>query len=162
MAVSVCQPRPSRSPVLRVIWKALAACGKPRLASTVQILIDRVSRLPCPRSMRLAVGPRQPTELVAQARLVGPDRENEIGTAPMQIVGMGALHVPRIGRDNTAGHLDAVEKFGEHGSLVCLRGHIDLVEHDRIVVADRCHDMSTPARRILDKSHCRRCASRHL
>ena len=74
------------------------------------------------------LAPGQGRELGEQARLVALDGEQETRAAPGQVGGVTTLGVHRIGRDDRAGDVDAVQQEREHRDLVCLRPHLHLAQ----------------------------------
>jgi hypothetical protein len=75
------------------------------------------------------VAPGEGGELGVQAGLVALDDQQVVRSAAVQVSGVGALGVQRVGGDDRAGDLDTVQQRAEHRDLVGLGGHVHLPEH---------------------------------
>ena len=71
-----------------------------------------------------------------QAGLVALDDQQVVRAAPGQVGGVGALGVQRIGGDDRAGDVDAVQQRGEHGNLVGLGAHLHLAQHHAVSMVE--------------------------
>jgi hypothetical protein len=79
-----------------------------------------------------------PGQRPPQGRLVALDREQIVGAAAVQVVGMSALAVQSVRGDHAVAQVsDGVEYRHEGGQLVCA-DHLDLGKHQPVsVVEDR-------------------------
>jgi hypothetical protein len=123
---------------------ARAPCGNSRaFGGGVQVKnVDRaglgaaVADLPVAQPGHL--GPGQPGQRPPQRRLVALDGEQIVGAPAVQVLGVGALAVQRIGGDHDSAQVRHGVQHGCEGGQLVTADHLDLGERQMLgVVEDR-------------------------
>jgi hypothetical protein len=127
----------------RVTWIAWAACGKhrPATAATLSADLDAAVAVIAGGVHDGDLPPRQPGELGVQTGLVDLDDQQVVGAAVDQEVGVVALGVHGVGRDDHLGEVHTGKQRLEGGDLVGRRAHLALGEHGAVVVVQRCQQV---------------------
>jgi hypothetical protein len=86
--------------------------------------------------------PWQLGQLGVQRWLIGLDDKQVVGSlGGDEELGVGALGVQRVGGDQDAGKVEAVQQWLEHRNLVGGAGNITLGEHGPVAVVQGCQQM---------------------